>query len=112
MSIVSLKFVSTFKASVNSRLSHYEECEAFLMASALDPQFKLKWSSSVEYNSLKANFVWQACSYVFCIPAMYLTQVLYSPGVGRNHSVIATCFSTDNDACIFLFCFDMTGDIR
>lgn len=54
---LSSKFVSALKASVNSRMSHYEECEAFLMASALDPWFKLEWCSSVEYNTLKANFV-------------------------------------------------------
>ena len=48
---LSSKFVLALKASVNSRLSHYEECEAFLMASALDPRFKLEWCT------LKANFV-------------------------------------------------------
>ena len=35
----------------------FKECEAFLMASALDPRFKLKSCSSVDYNTLKANFV-------------------------------------------------------
>ena len=51
------QFVSILKASVNSRLSHYEEYEANFMASALNPRFNLKSCSSVEYNTLKANFV-------------------------------------------------------
>ena len=50
--------VSALKTSVDDRLSLYEEREAFLFASALDPRFKLKWcSSSDEYSSIKAKFV-------------------------------------------------------
>ena len=34
------RFVATLKSSINDRLSKYG---AFLMASVLDPRFKLKW---------------------------------------------------------------------
>lgn len=36
------RFVATLKASINDRLSKYQNIDAFLMASALDPRFKLK----------------------------------------------------------------------
>lgn len=36
------RFVATLKASINHRLSKYQNIDAFLMASALDPRFKLK----------------------------------------------------------------------
>ena len=48
------RFVATLKASVNSRLGKYEDIHVFLMASALDPRFKLKWCKPVEFNHLKA----------------------------------------------------------
>ena len=35
------------------RLSKYEEYEAFLLASALDPRLKLKWSENDEHRSIK-----------------------------------------------------------
>ena len=42
MTKLSIKFsnrlVLALKTSVNDRLSQYEECEAFLLASALDPR--------------------------------------------------------------------------
>ena len=48
------RFVATLKASVYSRLGKYEDIHVFLMASALDPRFKLKWCKPVEFNHLKA----------------------------------------------------------
>lgn len=52
------KFVSTLKASVHKRLSKYEEYDAFLLASALDPRFKLKWcTTSTEYDNVKAKLI-------------------------------------------------------
>ena len=50
----SSKFVATLKKSVGTRLSQYEKSETFLIASALDPRFKLKWCSASEHNSIKA----------------------------------------------------------
>ena len=51
------RFVATLKASINDRLSKYENIDAFLMASALDPRFKLKWCKPIEYNELKAKLI-------------------------------------------------------
>lgn len=45
------RFVVSLKASVNKRLSRYED--AFVLASALDPRFKLKWSTPSEYDDFK-----------------------------------------------------------
>ena len=50
----SSRFVATLKASINDRLSKYENIDAFLMASVLDSWFKLKWCEPKEYNELKA----------------------------------------------------------
>ena len=42
-------------------MTDYEECEAFLLASALDPRFKLKWcGTSDEYSSIRAQLVAKA----------------------------------------------------
>ena len=51
------RFVATLKASVYSRLGKYEDIHVFLMASALDPRFKLKWCKPVEFNHLKATLI-------------------------------------------------------
>ena len=51
------RFVATLKASINDRLSKYENIDAFLMASALDPRFKLKWCKPIEYNELQAKLI-------------------------------------------------------
>lgn len=53
----SSKFVLALKESVYTRLSKYEECDAFLLASALDPRFKLKWCANDEYRTLKEKLV-------------------------------------------------------
>ena len=45
--------MSALKDSVNRRLSLYEEQDAFLLASALDPWFKLKWCMNTEYSTIK-----------------------------------------------------------
>ena len=51
------RFVANLKASVYKRLSKYEEIDAFLLASALEPRFKLKWCTPSEYNELKASLI-------------------------------------------------------
>ena len=51
------RFVATLKASVYSRLGKYEDVHVFLMASALDPRFKLKWCKPVEFIHLKAALI-------------------------------------------------------
>ena len=51
------RFVANLKASVYKRLLKYEEIDAFLLASALDPRFKLKWCTPSEYNELKASLI-------------------------------------------------------
>ena len=45
--------MSALKDSINRRLSLYEEQDAFLLASALDPWFKLKWCMNTEYSTIK-----------------------------------------------------------
>ena len=45
----SSRFVAALNASVTKRLGRYEESRTFLMASALDPRFKLKWCTTEEY---------------------------------------------------------------
>ena len=51
------KFMATLKASVYSRLGKYEDIHVFLMASALDPRFKLKWCKPMEFNHLKPTLI-------------------------------------------------------
>ena len=53
----SSRFVAALQASVEKRLTRYENCDAFLIASALDPRFKLKWCTSSEVDSLKSNLI-------------------------------------------------------
>ena len=47
------KFVSAMQDSVNRRLSLYEEQDAFLLVSALDPHFKLKWCKNTKYSTIE-----------------------------------------------------------
>ena len=57
----SSNFVATLKASVDRRLSCYEEHDDFMTASALDPRFKLQWCSGpAEYDGRKANLMAKA----------------------------------------------------
>lgn len=49
----SSRLVSTLKTSITTRLSKYEEYNVFLLASVLDPRFKLKWCSPAEYHRIK-----------------------------------------------------------
>ena len=49
--------MATLKASVYSRLGKYEDIHVFLMASALDRRFKLKWCKPIEFNHLKATLI-------------------------------------------------------
>ncbi len=51
------RFVTTLKSSINKRLSMYEDIDEFLLASALDPRFKLKWCSSNECLRIKGLLV-------------------------------------------------------
>ena len=51
------RIVATLKASVYGRLGKYEDIHVFLMTSALDPMFKLKWCKPVEFNHLKAGLI-------------------------------------------------------
>ena len=53
----SSRFVFALKTSIHKRLSVYEEVDAFLTASALDPRFKLKWCKSDEYIPQKQNLI-------------------------------------------------------
>ena len=46
------RIVLALKASVNDRLSQYEECNTFVLASTLDPRFKLKWCETSEEYSI------------------------------------------------------------
>lgn len=54
------KLLLSLKASVNTRLAQYEDCDDFVLASALDPRFKLKWcANSAEYSMIRAKLVCQ-----------------------------------------------------
>ena len=47
------RFVSAIKDCANRRLSSCEEQDAFLLVSALNPNFKLKWCKNTEYSTIK-----------------------------------------------------------
>ena len=47
------RFFAAQNASVTKRLGHYEESRTFLMASALNPCFKLKRRTTEEYTFLR-----------------------------------------------------------
>lgn len=51
------RFVAPLKESVSKRLAQYDNFEAFFLASALDPCFKLRWCSPDEFSSIKANLI-------------------------------------------------------
>ena len=51
------RFVGALSASVDKRLSRYEDSQTFMIASALDPRFKLKWCTTAEYGTLKGDLI-------------------------------------------------------
>ena len=45
-------FVTALKLSLKKRVPYYEEIETYLLATILDPRFKLRWSNEAEKESL------------------------------------------------------------
>ena len=55
--VYSNKMVTTFKESINKRLSRYEEDDLYMMATTVDPRFKLRWCNSKERHSVEQTFI-------------------------------------------------------
>lgn len=66
----SSRFVLALKTSIHKRLSTYEEVDAFITASALDPRFKLKWCKPDEYTFQKQNFILKVNSVSDSLPVV------------------------------------------
>ena len=62
-------FVTALKDSVDKRLSHYEQYDAFLTAAALDPWFKLQWCTVAEKVTRKADLISKASKASTATPA-------------------------------------------
>ncbi len=54
------RFVASLKASVNKRLTKYEDIDDFVLATTLDPRFKLKWCTPLEYDDFKQKLLSKA----------------------------------------------------
>lgn len=54
------KLVTALQASFTKRMAIYEDMETFVMATALDPRFKLKWANGQELDSLSSNLISKA----------------------------------------------------
>ena len=56
------KMVSTLKASIQQRLSHYQDDDSYLTAAVLDPRFKLRWCPADKRCEMEAALINKASS--------------------------------------------------